>query len=177
MLVIAALAIVVIGPKQLPGALRTLGQWMAKARSIAREFQGSIDDMVRDSELTSIRDEVNSIASFDVKEELAKQFDPEASNNDLFDIDGDDPLGIETSDDENTDIKAAKVENADADADADPDPEVGADAEIGAVKETDSNKATPSEVIESPVVADSEIGDQSGGDGEPTDATKITAAS
>lgn len=76
MLLIAAVAIVVIGPKDLPKALRTAGKWMQKARSMAREFQNSIDDMVRESELEELRKTSNSIANFDAKAELEKQLDP-----------------------------------------------------------------------------------------------------
>ena len=46
--VIAVVALIVIGPKDLPKVLRTIGQWTAKARSMAREFQSGIDDMVRE---------------------------------------------------------------------------------------------------------------------------------
>ncbi len=75
MLVIACLAIVVIGPKQLPGALKTLGYWVGKARRLAREFQGHVDDMIAEAELDTVRDEVNSIANFDIEGELNRPAD------------------------------------------------------------------------------------------------------
>ena len=61
LLLIAVVAIVFIGPKELPGALRALGRWAGKARAMAREFQNNIDDMIRDSEIDEIRKEVNKI--------------------------------------------------------------------------------------------------------------------
>lgn len=65
MLVIAVVAIVVIGPKELPRALRTAGQWLGKARGLARDFQRHVDDMVRESELEELRSKASSIQNFD----------------------------------------------------------------------------------------------------------------
>jgi sec-independent protein translocase protein TatB len=50
-LVIAVVAIVVIGPKDLPMALRTLGKWIAKVRSISGHFRSGIETMIREAEL------------------------------------------------------------------------------------------------------------------------------
>ena len=63
MLVIAAVAIVVIGPKDLPRALRTAGQFIGKARGMARDFQRHVDDMVRESELDDLRQKANAFKS------------------------------------------------------------------------------------------------------------------
>src|SRR5580658_1355371 len=49
--VIALVALLVIGPKDLPRVLRTVGTWVGKARAVAREFQSSLDQMVREREL------------------------------------------------------------------------------------------------------------------------------
>ncbi|MCC7045765.1 MAG: twin-arginine translocase subunit TatB [Alphaproteobacteria bacterium] len=73
--VIAAVAIVVIGPKDLPLALKTVGQWVAKARSLAREFQGSVDEMIREAEraaeLDKLKKEVqDATAELDVTKEI-----------------------------------------------------------------------------------------------------------
>ena len=51
LLVIAVVALVVIGPKELPGLLRTWGKWMSQMRGMASEFRGHVDEMVRQSEL------------------------------------------------------------------------------------------------------------------------------
>ncbi|HKW55395.1 MAG TPA: Sec-independent protein translocase protein TatB, partial [Stellaceae bacterium] len=56
--VIAVIALVVIGPKDLPRVMRTVGLWMGKARAIAREFQSSLDQMIRESELEEMRKSV-----------------------------------------------------------------------------------------------------------------------
>jgi len=71
MALIAAVAIIVIGPKDLPLALRTVGQWMAKARAMAREFQGSVDEMIRESEIDKLKQEVVDAANkLDVTKEI-----------------------------------------------------------------------------------------------------------
>lgn len=51
MVVIALLTLIVIGPKELPRVLRTVGQWVRKAQSLAREFQRGLDDMAREADL------------------------------------------------------------------------------------------------------------------------------
>lgn len=76
MLLIAVVAIVVIGPKDLPRALRTLGQWVGKARSIAREFQSSVDQMIADAELDEIKKTTNAIGDFKPDTYLQNQIDP-----------------------------------------------------------------------------------------------------
>lgn len=60
MAVIAVVAILIIGPKQLPVVLRTIGKWMGKARSLAREFQDSVNEAIRESELEDVRKEMDS---------------------------------------------------------------------------------------------------------------------
>lgn len=71
LLVIGVVAIIAIGPKDLPLALKTMGQWVAKARGLAREFQGSVDEMIRESELDKVKQEVqNAAGSFDVAKDL-----------------------------------------------------------------------------------------------------------
>lgn len=77
--VIAVVALVVIGPKDLPKVLRTVGQWVAKARSMAREFQSGIDDMVRESELDELRKAAKSVSDFSVENEIKKTVDPDGS--------------------------------------------------------------------------------------------------
>jgi Tat protein translocase TatB subunit len=51
MMLIGVVALVAIGPKELPRALRTLGQWVAKARRMANEFQNQFHEAMREAEL------------------------------------------------------------------------------------------------------------------------------
>lgn len=54
LLLVAIVALVVIGPKDLPRVLRTLGQWVGKARGVARQFRSGFDEMVREAELAEM---------------------------------------------------------------------------------------------------------------------------
>jgi sec-independent protein translocase protein TatB len=58
MLIIGVVALVVIGPKELPGALKTFAYWMKQARKLAREFQSGVDDMIRTAELDEAKQAV-----------------------------------------------------------------------------------------------------------------------
>ena len=62
LLVIGIIALVVIGPKELPQAFRTLGRWMTRARALAREFQGHIDELMRESQVDEMKREFQSMA-------------------------------------------------------------------------------------------------------------------
>jgi sec-independent protein translocase protein TatB len=63
LLVIAVVALIVVGPKDLPMLLRKLGQFMAKLRGMASEFRASFDEMARQSELDELRKEVEAMRS------------------------------------------------------------------------------------------------------------------
>src|SRR5689334_25343593 len=76
MLVIGAVALVVIGPKELPNALRTAGYWVRKARSLSREFQGSVEQMIREAELDEVRRDLKKATEFDLESEFRKTVDP-----------------------------------------------------------------------------------------------------
>jgi len=75
-LLIAVVALVVIGPKDLPRVLRSVGQWVGRARAIAREFQGQLDQMVRDSELDEVRKTMNATMSGDPNKIIKEYVDP-----------------------------------------------------------------------------------------------------
>lgn len=60
-MVIGAVALIVIGPKDLPKALRTLGNMTAKVRRMASEFQSQFNDAMREAELDDIRKQVESV--------------------------------------------------------------------------------------------------------------------
>ena len=61
LLVIAIVALVVIGPKDLPHAFRIAGRWMAKARALANDFRSHVDDLMRESELNDLKREFSDI--------------------------------------------------------------------------------------------------------------------
>jgi sec-independent protein translocase protein TatB len=55
LLIIAIVALVVIGPKDLPKVMRTVGEWMGRARGMARHFRSGIDTMIRETELEEMQ--------------------------------------------------------------------------------------------------------------------------
>jgi sec-independent protein translocase protein TatB len=73
--VIAAVALIVIGPKDLPGAIKGIGEFVRKARRMASEFQTHVDDMVKDANLQEVRDQINEIRNFDIKGAIEREID------------------------------------------------------------------------------------------------------
>jgi sec-independent protein translocase protein TatB len=65
-LLIGVVALIVIGPKELPGVLRTLGQYTRKVRRMAGEFQNQFQEAMREAEMTDLKKEVDAMAS-DIK--------------------------------------------------------------------------------------------------------------
>src|SRR5271167_1778368 len=74
--VIVLVALLVIGPKDLPRVLRTAGTWVRKARAVAKEFQGSVEQMIRESELDEVRRTVQDVTSQDLGHKISKTVDP-----------------------------------------------------------------------------------------------------
>ena len=61
--VILVVALIVVGPKDLPKLMRKVGQWTGRARSMADQFRRSFDDMARQAELDELRSQVNKMKS------------------------------------------------------------------------------------------------------------------
>lgn len=78
LLVIAAIALIVVGPKDLPVMLRKLGQFLGRLRAMANEFRASFEDMARQSELDELRREVEAMRA-------GRYYDPAA----LADVEAD----------------------------------------------------------------------------------------
>ena len=82
LLLIGIVALIAIGPKQLPGALRTLGQWTAKIRRMASEFQNQFHEAMREAELADLKKQVDemtsqakSYANFDPVADVRREFE------------------------------------------------------------------------------------------------------
>jgi sec-independent protein translocase protein TatB len=73
LLVIGAVALIAIGPKELPGVLRAVGHWMGKIRRMASEFQGQFQEAMREAELADVKKQFDDMTS--VTGDLTK-FDP-----------------------------------------------------------------------------------------------------
>src|SRR5882762_1709832 len=71
--VIAVVALIVIGPKELPGVLRAIGQWTTKIRRMAAEFQGQFQEALREAEMADLKKEVDTLN--DAAKGFTSQFD------------------------------------------------------------------------------------------------------
>src|SRR5271169_1149161 len=78
-LLIGVVALVFIGPKDLPKAMRVAGYWMRKAHTLSREFQSSIDQMIREAELDEVRQDLKKATEFDLDKEFHNTIDPTGS--------------------------------------------------------------------------------------------------
>ncbi len=78
-LLIGIVALVFIGPKDLPKAMRLAGYWVRKARTLSREFQSSIDQMIREAELDDMRQQLKKASEFDLDREFHNTIDPTGS--------------------------------------------------------------------------------------------------
>lgn len=82
MAVILLVALVVVGPKDLPRLARTIGKWAAKGRSLAYEFQRSLDAMAREAELDDIKKdlkELDKVTKTDLRKTIRETIDPDGS--------------------------------------------------------------------------------------------------
>jgi len=70
LIVIGVVALIAIGPKELPGVLRMVGQWIGKARRMASEFQGQFNEAMREAEMADIK------KTFDDASAAAKDLSP-----------------------------------------------------------------------------------------------------
>jgi sec-independent protein translocase protein TatB len=76
---IAVVALIAIGPKDMPVAIRAVTGWIKKARRMAAEFQTHVDEMVREADLSEIRSSINEIRNFDIRGEIERTVDADGS--------------------------------------------------------------------------------------------------
>src|ERR1700761_3942731 len=76
-LIIGVVALVFIGPKDIPRAMKTAARWMSAGRKLAREFQGHVDELVREAELDELRDQARKLASKPLSAHLESMVDPD----------------------------------------------------------------------------------------------------
>lgn len=77
--VVVVVALIAIGPKDMPVALRAVTDAIKKARRMASEFQTHVDEMVKDADLAEVRDQINELRNFDVKGAVERAIDPDGS--------------------------------------------------------------------------------------------------
>jgi sec-independent protein translocase protein TatB len=83
-LLIAILGIMIIGPKELPGAIRTVSMFVRRARELARDFQSGIEEVAREAELDKLTDDIKEIAADgtgagNLRDELQRAVDPDGT--------------------------------------------------------------------------------------------------
>lgn len=79
MAVVAVIAVIIIGPKDLPRIMRWIGGWVGKARTMTRQFQRSMDDMAREADVADLKKDVDSVKKFNPIQELDNAVDPTGS--------------------------------------------------------------------------------------------------
>ena len=83
-LLIGAVALIAIGPKDMPAAIRTVSSMIKKARRMAAEFQTHVDEMVREADLGDVKKAFNDIRNLDIAGALEKHVDPDRSIRNTF---------------------------------------------------------------------------------------------
>ena len=85
MAIVLLVALIVIGPKDLPRVARNMGQWAAKGRAMAREFQRALEDMAREAELDKVKSEIEKAGRTDLGKTIEKTIDPSGELSRAFD--------------------------------------------------------------------------------------------
>jgi sec-independent protein translocase protein TatB len=81
---IGAVALIAIGPKDMPAAIRTVSSMIKKARRMAAEFQTHVDEMVREADLGDVKKAFSDIRNLDIPSLMEKHVDPDRSIRDTF---------------------------------------------------------------------------------------------
>lgn len=76
---VGIVALVAIGPKDLPVAIKAVTQMVKKARKMAGEFQTHVDEMMRDADLNDVRDSFNDLRRMDIKGQILRAVDDDGS--------------------------------------------------------------------------------------------------
>jgi sec-independent protein translocase protein TatB len=85
MAIVLLVALIVIGPKDLPRLARNMGQWAAKGRAMAREFQRALEDMAREAELDKVKSEIEKAGRTNLGKTIEKTIDPSGELSKAFD--------------------------------------------------------------------------------------------
>lgn len=90
-LLIAILGIIIIGPKELPGAIRTVSMFVRRARELARDFQSGLEEVARDAELDKLTEDIKGIAdpageAGNLRQELQNAVDPDGNLKEAMDF-------------------------------------------------------------------------------------------
>lgn len=109
LMVLAVLALIVVGPKDLPRMFRQVGRFVGQARQMARDFQRSFDDMGRDSEMADLRREIEALKSGNPASDLKR--DLESVKRDLASLEHEDIVQKKIAAAEKEPVPPQKFEN------------------------------------------------------------------
>lgn len=127
-LVLAVLAIIVVGPKDLPVMLRNIGRYTAKMRSMAREFQDGISDMARETELSELRDLKKNLSEISPVQQVKKLVGEAIDPTEFEDMEKDQRALMEKA--ETAADKLGATPSIDASKPTEPSEPVGAKADL-----------------------------------------------
>jgi sec-independent protein translocase protein TatB len=147
LVVIGIVALIAIGPKELPTVLRTLGQYMGKVKRMAAEFQGQFQEAMREAEMADLKKQADELTSAITD---ATKFDP------LADIDNDsngafgeaEPAKTEVETDGETEPEKTEAEPEQVDSSA----ETSAASQVAAEPEASPDSTGPSPEPPAPVI-------------------------
>ncbi|HUT50948.1 MAG TPA: Sec-independent protein translocase protein TatB [Alphaproteobacteria bacterium] len=77
--IVALIALLVIGPKELPATMRMIAGWIGKIRGLAREFQSGLDDMMRETELDKLKEQAQGVMHGDLDAMVENTIDPDGT--------------------------------------------------------------------------------------------------
>jgi sec-independent protein translocase protein TatB len=110
-LLVIMLGIVVIGPKELPGVIRSVGLWVRRAKDLAREFQGGLEEIARETEFDKLKDDLESELgdTNSIGQEIVDAVDPDGDFTHQFDFEEGDFYNDHQDHDEDDDDEGEEV--------------------------------------------------------------------
>ena len=119
--IVAVLALIVVGPKDLPQAIRTITTWIRKARMMARDFQSGVNEMVREAELDQVKDQLTGVN--DIKKSLTDAVDPggEIAKGLVFDEEEPKPGSVPLKNMSDEDMESMSVDGGEVNEAGDPE--------------------------------------------------------
>lgn len=138
LVLIGMVALIVIGPKELPTVLRTIGQWVTRIRRMASEFQGQFQEAMREAEFADLKKQVDSIG--DPAQHLNEYNPFETAKREMESAFEDKPPVTESTSATAGDTGPVAAEGAPAPADAPPAPPAEA-AQIETPADTDTERS------------------------------------
>jgi sec-independent protein translocase protein TatB len=161
-LIVIVIAIIVIGPKDLPGTIRTVSGWIRRARELAREFQSGLDDLANETDMDNVKNEIQSGLGLDdisdtgntISNRIERTIDPDGNISDALkddnsDIEDDGPFA-DNSFEEDEDLDGAdfaETEDLEDTISEPADPEEFATAEITDKDESGRREEVPDQAV------------------------------